>query len=220
MIDIRTLRAAGLTDVQILKVIEEDQAKRREQNRKAQIKHRSRQHDIAYGADRGDIEISPISKSFSTESSLEISLVALATPAVPKYPAEFERFYSTYPRHTGKDAALKAWRRAITKTSNAELIAGAERYRDDANREAQFTKHPATWLNAGCHADEPLPRKAQGNGQGRRHGSVLDACDRLKEKLNAQGSFADEYIPGTSGPTPLRLDQEMRPANLRIVSKG
>jgi len=54
------------------------------------------------------------------------------------------------------------------------------------------------------------------NGRGRRHGSVLDAFDRLGERLKAAGA-TDDYVPGSSGPRPLELDTPVRPANLRLV---
>jgi hypothetical protein len=74
----------------------------------------------------------------------------------------------------------------------------------------------AAWRN---WKSSPYRNAGGHNGQGRRHGSVLDAADRLEAKLNAQGSFADLYVPGSSGPTPLRLDQEVRPPNLRVIPK-
>ena len=57
------------------------------------------------------------------------------------------------------------------------------------------------------------------NGRGRRHGSVLDALDRIGERLKAAGA-SDDYIPGSSGPRPLELDTPLRPTNLKLVSKG
>ncbi len=69
----------------------------------------------------------------------------------------FDRFWDAYPRHVAREGALKAWTKAALKADTETIIAGAERYRDDPNREAQYTKHPATWLNAGCWEDDPLP---------------------------------------------------------------
>lgn len=67
--------------------------------------------------------------------------------------------------------------------------------------------------------DAPRFHGGQGNGKGRRSGSVLDAADRLREKLKQAGATED-YVPGSGGPEPLRLDNEMRPANLRLIPKG
>jgi hypothetical protein len=67
------------------------------------------------------------------------------------------QLWSVYPRRTAKGAARKALEKAIGKTSIEEIVAGAERYRDDPNREDAFTQHPATWLNAEGWEDDPLP---------------------------------------------------------------
>jgi hypothetical protein len=72
---------------------------------------------------------------------------------------EFIDWYLIYPRHEGKALAEKAYLKARKQVSAETLTAGAERYRDDPNREKQFTKLPATWLNAGGWDDEPLPAK-------------------------------------------------------------
>lgn len=71
--------------------------------------------------------------------------------------AEFERFWSAYPRKVGKGAAQKAWRVAMRKTTPDAVIAAVQRFAwpDDQ----QFIPHPATWLNAERWADElPLAK--------------------------------------------------------------
>lgn len=72
-------------------------------------------------------------------------------------PNDFLDWYTTYPRHESKGLAEKAYIKARKKASAGELMAGAERYANDPNREPQFTKLPASWLNAGCWEDGPLP---------------------------------------------------------------
>jgi hypothetical protein len=67
---------------------------------------------------------------------------------------EFIEFWSVYPRRTAKPAAVKAWAKAIKRADTSEIIAGARRYRDDPRRTAEFTAHPATWLNNDRWADE------------------------------------------------------------------
>lgn len=78
----------------------------------------------------------------------------------------FDAFWQAYPRRAEKEAARKAWPKAVAAAcGNVQLIIdGAQRYRDDKNREAEFTKHPATWLNRGCWEDDPLPPRAKVNG--------------------------------------------------------
>ena len=74
------------------------------------------------------------------------------------------KFWSVYPRRVGKAAAQKAWAKALRSATAADIIAGAERYRDDPNRSAQYTKHPTTWLNQGCWDDEPEPPRLRAVG--------------------------------------------------------
>lgn len=71
--------------------------------------------------------------------------------------ADFDRFWSVYPRKTAIGAARKAWPKAL-KTADADaIVAGAIRYRDDPNRDPSFTAHASTWLNQERWNDDPLP---------------------------------------------------------------
>ncbi|MCD2153445.1 hypothetical protein LQL77_06940 [Rhodococcus cerastii] len=72
------------------------------------------------------------------------------------YPAEFERFWSAYPKREQKRDALKAWQGALKRASNEELIDGATRYCRDPNRETQYTKLPAGWLRGDMWLDGPI----------------------------------------------------------------
>jgi hypothetical protein len=71
----------------------------------------------------------------------------------------FDQFWAAYPRKAGKQAARKAWTQAVKQAPASAVILGAVRYADDPNRVDQYTKHPATWLNAGCWEDDPLPSR-------------------------------------------------------------
>lgn len=75
------------------------------------------------------------------------------------YSSDFERFWQVYPKRVGKQAAYRRWRDAIKTASVETIIAGAERYRDDPNREAGFTKDPSGWLHDGRWEDDPLPAR-------------------------------------------------------------
>jgi len=70
----------------------------------------------------------------------------------------FEQFWAAYPRKVAKEAARRAFAKAIEAgASHAALMAGVERYRAErAGQDPKYTKHPATWLNAGCWQDEPI----------------------------------------------------------------
>lgn len=72
----------------------------------------------------------------------------------------FEEFWKIYPRKSGKSAARKAFAAACKDDDATIITAAAFRYSADPNREPQYTKHPATWLNQGCWEDDPLPSKS------------------------------------------------------------
>lgn len=72
---------------------------------------------------------------------------------------DFVRFWEAYPRKVGKGEARKVWLRLVKAGVDvADVIAGAERYRDEVARrrvEERFVKHPGPWLNAERWADQP-----------------------------------------------------------------
>jgi hypothetical protein len=89
-----------------------------------------------------------------------------AAPRARRKPKElgpaFDRFWSTYPRPVAKEAAWKAFVAAVKRGADPEaLIEGAARYAAErASEDPRYTKHPATWLNAGCWQDEPQAPQA------------------------------------------------------------
>lgn len=71
----------------------------------------------------------------------------------------FQAFWDAYPRKEGKGHAKRAWMKAIKSCDPEIIVQGAERYRDDPNRDKQYTRLPATWLNGECWDDDPLPKR-------------------------------------------------------------
>lgn len=97
--------------------------------------------------------------SAPADSVSSLALVPSPTARRSTGDSDFDRFWSVYPRRDDKLKAQKAWKTAITKADPDTIIAGAARHRDDPNRELEFTKLPATWLNAGSWSNGPLPRR-------------------------------------------------------------
>lgn len=91
----------------------------------------------------------------------------------------FEEFWATYPRKVGKPKARLAFGAALRRASAEEIIAGAERYRDDPNRADEFTAHPTTWLNRDGWTDDPLPARGQKNARN------VDNLHALAKRLKA-----------------------------------
>lgn len=61
---------------------------------------------------------------------------------------EFLRFWDVFPEKSGKSAAFSAWLAARARGAAAEdIIAAAERYRDNPHRDPNKTKYPQGWLN-------------------------------------------------------------------------
>lgn len=93
--------------------------------------------------------------------------------------AAFGAFYDQiYPRKAKRPAAKRAWDRALRRgVDPAAILAGAERYRDDPNREQAYTAHPATWLNDEAWDDPPLPSRTQAS-----------LADQLDQRRAARGT--------------------------------
>ncbi|WP_455112792.1 helix-turn-helix domain-containing protein [Rothia mucilaginosa] len=79
-----------------------------------------------------------------------------STPA--RVESDFLDFYAAYPRHVGKEAARRAFEKAVKAgTAPADIVEGARRYAAAtaaAGTETRFIAHPATWLNAGRWNDD------------------------------------------------------------------
>jgi hypothetical protein len=69
----------------------------------------------------------------------------------------FEEFWNEYPRKRDKGAAFKAFRSALTRAKFEEILAGVIRYKNDPDRKPDFTKYPATWLNADSWENDYKP---------------------------------------------------------------
>jgi hypothetical protein len=68
----------------------------------------------------------------------------------------FGAFWSAYPKRVEEAAALKAFIAAVEQGVDPQvLLSGAQRYAiERAEKNPDYTKHPATWLNKGCWTDE------------------------------------------------------------------
>lgn len=129
--------------------------------------------DIAGGADIAPPQIlrdSPANIAPGTviEPSVEEVEVTTSPPTrrrAPKQPTatvadRFDDFWKVYPKRQGKGAAEKAWTKAVTTLgTDAQLIidAALEYAMRRKGQDPQWTKQPATWLNARCWEDEPDP---------------------------------------------------------------
>jgi hypothetical protein len=108
--------------------------------------------------------------------------ITINEPSIESLVQDFEKFWFEYPNKRGKQAAEKAFVKALSNVDAATLIAGAKRYAGDPNLpDLKFVKHPATWLNAGCWDDPLLPVDPQRMKQNEKQ--------RIENELN-------EYLKG------------------------
>ena len=66
-------------------------------------------------------------------------------------------FWNEYPRKLDKGKAKRAFASALSRASFEDILAGAIRYKNDPNRLDEYTKYPASWLNADSWENGPLP---------------------------------------------------------------
>ena len=128
----------------------------------------------------------PLAQTGATAATAELGAAELRNP----YPPDFETFWSLYPIRRGKGKALKAWQRAIKRADKETINSGATRYRDDPNREDQYTKYAEGWLNADGWNDEPLPPRNSRQTNGLTDTQWQQAFDRAVADDRAAGRIA------------------------------
>lgn len=73
----------------------------------------------------------------------------------PSASTEFDSFWRDYPRKVGKEAAKKAFIKALKLTDAPRIMSGLETLRIQvAGKDQQYIPHPSTWLNEGRWDDE------------------------------------------------------------------
>ena len=71
--------------------------------------------------------------------------------------ADFEIFWTAYPKKKSKETARKAFEKAIKKTDLQTMLDAVEKQKttsDWMDQNGQYIPYPATWLNAGAWEDE------------------------------------------------------------------
>lgn len=73
----------------------------------------------------------------------------------------FDKFWSVYPRHEGKQAAAKAFNKLNPDEALLETMINAivKQKQSDQWSDPQYIPHPATWLNGHRWEDEPVKAK-------------------------------------------------------------
>jgi len=117
------------------------------------------------------------------------------------WPKDFgDLFWRAFPRKTEKLSAMKklATIRKSGIVTFADLMAGVKRYAEaTSNTEQRYVKHPTTWLNAGCWADELQTgggREGTRNTHKTGHDAMFAVLARKAREIAGDGEMA-----GTAG---------------------
>jgi hypothetical protein len=71
--------------------------------------------------------------------------------------AHFVEFWNAYPRKLDKAKAFRAFKSAMKRAKFEDILAGVIAYRNDPTRNPEFTKYPASWLNADSWENAATP---------------------------------------------------------------
>jgi hypothetical protein len=114
------------------------------------------------------------------------------------YPRSFEEFYQAFPRHVGKEQALRAYVRSGKKlrqqrewdstTAAAFLLEKALAYAKSADGQSEYCPYPATWLNQGRYDDDPQEWNRR---EGRKAAPGSAPAKRATRSLTEIGGFDD-----------------------------
>ena len=120
---------------------------------KFQYKSDTSNERVAKFRAKGNVTVTPPDTDTDTEQKEDTSYEVSARA---KKPETFPDFWAAYPRKTSRIAAAKAYAAAIKRGVDPQaMLAAAQAYAASPTRDPQFTKHAATWLNAGCYDDQP-----------------------------------------------------------------
>lgn len=153
---VRALVLAGATPEMILAAVEaaEDGRSDAIENRRAndaerQRRRREREDCHVTSRDVAVTERDPAPPPFFPPEPPQLptptpGITTRVRAAAPSLEADFERWWSAYPRRVGKGSARKAYLIARKKTAERVLLEALCR---DWPADEKFIPHPATWLN-------------------------------------------------------------------------
>lgn len=108
------------------------------------------------------------SASMTPDTHVKETIIEPSVEPSDIYIDGFKEFYELYPRKKSPLKAKAAYLKARKETDHESIIRGLREYIAHICREGtedKFIKHPATWLNGGCWADDyTSPTNATGTG--------------------------------------------------------
>jgi hypothetical protein len=118
----------------------------------------------------------------------------------------FDEFWNEYPLKRDKAKAFRAFKSAMTRAKFEDILAGAIAYRNDPKRNPDYTKYPASWLNADSWENAAAaPERAVWREK---------ALEHTKEFLALQEAISAQSVP------PPRCPHDSTIALCKICLKG
>ncbi|QGW24260.1 MULTISPECIES: helix-turn-helix domain-containing protein [unclassified Dietzia] len=99
---------------------------------------------------------------------------------------EFQKFWDVYPNRRDRKRAYPFFVEARTRASLDAIVAGAQRYADDPNRD--LTKDPKTWLAGECWNDELIPSRPK------KKSSTEKSLDLLRNVREGKGYAPADWL--------------------------
>jgi len=93
----------------------------------------------------------------------------------------FEEFWNAYPRKLDKAKAFRAFRSALKRAKFEDILAGVIAYRNDPQRNPDFTKYPATWLNNDSWENAATTPEVRAGIEARREKELKASNDYLNQ---------------------------------------
>lgn len=172
-------------DIQILEALGELQVERRQAPTKSQYKA-----NLYWVTLPGVIAEVTNATPEVTNAPSEVTAGGMLTVTEPLLEpnnrnALFDEFWQEYPLKKDKGKAIRAFKSALTRAKFEDIIAGVLAYKADPTRKPEFTKYPATWLNADAweNAATPAPgSEAYEQAQKRRQKALEESKAYLAEQ--------------------------------------
>ena len=93
----------------------------------------------------------------------------------------FAEFWTAYPRKLDKAKAFRAFRSALKRAKFEDILAGVIAYRNDPQRNPDFTKYPATWLNNDSWENAATTPEVRAGIEARREKELKASDDYLNQ---------------------------------------
>ena len=105
----------------------------------------------------------------------------------------FFEFWNAYPKKLDKAKAYMAFKSALKRATFEDILAGVIAYRNDPTRNPDFTKYPASWLNADSWENAATLPEVRQTAEEKRAREL----ERTKAYLAEQAELEKKAVPLT-----------------------